>query len=78
MLRPWLTLLVLRQDEFLETGRRSPLPSVIVTNSDALPPHRELHLWAHAQSNLNLGSPPIISGIFGQTAPLHPGKIPMA
>lgn len=56
LLRPWLTLLVLRQDEFLETARRALLSSIFVTNTEALPPPRELHLWAHAHSNLNLGS----------------------
>ncbi len=51
-LRPWLALIVLREDEFQDTPRRTPLPSVKVLNPDALPPHDELHLWAHMHSNL--------------------------
>ena len=51
-LRPWLALIVLREDEFQDTPRRTPLSSVKVLNPEALPPHDELHLWAHMHSNL--------------------------
>ena len=51
-LRPWLALIVLREDEFSDTKRRQPLPSITVLNANALPPHDELHLWAHSHLNL--------------------------
>ena len=51
-LRPWLALIVLREDEFSDTRRRQPLPSISVLNANALPPHDELHLWAHSHLNL--------------------------
>ena len=50
-LRPWLALIVLKANEFEDTKRRQPLPSIKVTNPAALPPQDELHLWAHAHNN---------------------------
>lgn len=52
-LRPWLALIVLREDEFSDTKRRKPLSSITVLNPDALPPHDELHLWAHTHFNMS-------------------------
>ena len=58
LLRPWVALVVLTAEEFVENRRRQPLPSILVKNPLAvLPPHRELHLWAHAHSNLSDGAP---------------------
>lgn len=51
-LRPWLALAVLAEGEFAETKRRVPLPSVVIAGGAVLPPHTELHLWAHVHSNL--------------------------
>ncbi|HMQ60400.1 MAG TPA: hypothetical protein PKE06_07020 [Flavilitoribacter sp.] len=51
-LKPWIALLVLREGEFTETERRTPLSSIKVVNPDAFPPPDELHLWAHMHSNL--------------------------
>ncbi len=50
-LRPWLALVVLKADEFENSKRRQPLTSITVTKPGALPPHDELHLWAHAHNN---------------------------
>ena len=55
LLRPWLALILLKANEFEDTKRRQPLPSIVVTNPAALPPHEELHLWAHAHSNISDG-----------------------
>ena len=52
LLRPWIALIVLKEGEFAETKRREPLPSIKVLDTNALPPHNELHLWAHGHSNL--------------------------
>lgn len=51
-LRPWLALAVLAEGEFVETKRRVPQPSIVVAGAAVLPPHDELHLWAHVHSNL--------------------------
>ena len=51
-LRPWLCLVVLKENEFVDTKRREPLPSIKVDSVDHLPPPEELHLWAHMHSNL--------------------------
>lgn len=52
-LRPWLALAVLAEGEFAETKRRVPQPSIVVAGAAVLPPHDELHLWAHVHSNLD-------------------------
>ncbi len=54
-LRPWLALIVLREDEFSNAERRTPSLSIKVNNPDALPAPDELHLWAHVHSNLPHG-----------------------
>lgn len=56
-LRPWITLLVLRDDgtEFTEgaTGT-APLPYIDVANLDVFPRADELWAWAHVHVNRNL------------------------
>jgi hypothetical protein len=51
-LRPWLALVVLKENEFLETKRREPLTSIQIISESVFPPHDELHLWCHMHSNL--------------------------
>jgi len=51
-LRPWLALIVLKEGEFEDTKRREPLTSIKITDPANLPPHDQLHLWAHMHSNL--------------------------
>ena len=52
-LRPWISLILLKEDEFEDTTLQSPLKSIVVKNMGALQPADELHLWAHMHSNLN-------------------------
>ena len=47
-LRPWISLLVLKQDEYSRDDRRLPLPVVTVKRKEALPPADETWLFAHA------------------------------
>lgn len=51
-LRPWISLIVLKEDEFEDTPLQSPLKSIVVKNMEAIQPQDELHLWAHMHSNL--------------------------
>ncbi|MDR8391884.1 hypothetical protein NC796_12065 [Aliifodinibius sp. S!AR15-10] len=51
-LRPWLALIILKENEFLETKRREPLSSIKILSEGVLPPHNQLHLWCHMHSNL--------------------------
>ncbi len=51
-LRPWLSLVVLKEGEFTDTDRQTPLKSILVNNPAALPPADEAHFWAHMHSNL--------------------------
>ncbi|HEY6793074.1 MAG TPA: hypothetical protein VI248_00150 [Kineosporiaceae bacterium] len=55
-LRPWVTLIVLREDEFEEVRSVSgaPLPSVTVKNLAVLPNPGELWAWAHVHVNEQL------------------------
>jgi hypothetical protein len=53
-LRPWVFLLVLKEDEYERTDRRVPLPSVVIRSADALPPANETWLWAHVHSNADI------------------------
>jgi hypothetical protein len=53
-LRPWLFLLVLKEDEFERTKRRLPLSSITVKNNDAFPPVTETWMWAHVHSNADI------------------------
>lgn len=45
-LRPWIVLLVLKEEEFKDTEKKLPLTSITV-KKQALPLHTETHLWAH-------------------------------
>jgi hypothetical protein len=47
-LRPWLLLLVLKEDELIRDDRRVPLPVVTVKSKAALPRPDETWLFAHA------------------------------
>jgi hypothetical protein len=47
-LRPWISLLVLKQDEFVRDDRRLPLPVVTVKRKEALPNARDCWMFAHA------------------------------
>jgi len=47
-LRPWLLLLVLRENELIRDDRRVPLPVVTVKSKEALPRSDETWLFAHA------------------------------
>lgn len=51
-LRPWLSLIVLKETEFEDTPLQTPLKSILVNNTEALQPVTELHLWAHMHTNL--------------------------
>jgi len=53
-LRPWIFLLILKEDEFKRTERTVPLPSIDSINKDAFPPAAETWLWAHVHSNANI------------------------
>ncbi len=53
-LRPWLFLLVLKEDEFERTRRRVPLPTITVKAKDAFPPASETWMWAHVHSNADI------------------------
>jgi len=47
-LRPWLLLLVLKEDELIRDDRRVPLPVVTVKSKESLPRSDETWLFAHA------------------------------
>jgi hypothetical protein len=53
-LRPWIFLLVLREDEFERSNRRVPLPSINIKVKDVFPPINETWLWAHVHSNADI------------------------
>lgn len=53
-LRPWLMLLILKEDEFERSKRRVPLPAITIKKNDALPPHDETWLWAHVHSHADI------------------------
>jgi len=53
-LRPWLFLLVVNEDEFKPTNRKSPLPSITVSAGNAFPPANQTWLWAHVHNDANL------------------------
>jgi hypothetical protein len=56
-LRPWLTLVVLTEDEFSERPASvdAPLPSIEVPDRRAFPRADELWAWAHVHVNRDLG-----------------------
>ncbi|HSK86711.1 MAG TPA: hypothetical protein VK880_00030, partial [Anaerolineales bacterium] len=53
-LRPWIALLVLKEEEFERTRRNVPLPAITIKNKAALPPHDETWLWAHVHSHADI------------------------
>jgi len=53
-LRPWIFLLVLKEDEFEMTSRRSPLPTIKVKTKDAFPPAKETWMWGHVHNNADI------------------------
>jgi len=57
-LLPWITLVVLKEDEFADpkniAGR--PLPFITVQNASVLPPANELWAWAHVHFNQSLSA----------------------
>jgi hypothetical protein len=53
-LRPWLFLLVLKEDEFERTARRVPLPTITIKSKDVFPPFKETWMWAHVHSNADI------------------------
>jgi len=53
-LRPWLFLLILKEEEFERTKRGTPLGSITVKTPDAFPPATETWLWAHVHNDMNL------------------------
>jgi hypothetical protein len=53
-LRPWLFLLVLKEDEFERDDRRLPLPVVTVKSAAALPPSDEIWLFAHVHTEQDI------------------------
>ena len=57
-LRPWLTLVVLSEDEFTDVPRSddAPLPSILVGNRGVFPRADELWAWAHVHVNRSLAS----------------------
>ena len=50
-LRPWIALLVLKEDEFTRDNRTLPLPNITITKPAALPLATETWAWAHAHVN---------------------------
>lgn len=53
-LRPWLFLLVLKEDEFERTSRRIPLPSIKLQSQGVFPSSNETWMWAHVHSNADI------------------------
>jgi len=57
-LRPWLTLIVLAENEFTDGKNMmdKPLPYIDVPNLDVFPPADELWAWAHVHVNRTLAA----------------------
>jgi hypothetical protein len=53
-LRPWIFLLVLKEEEFEREDRRLPLPVVKVKSGSALPPADETWLFAHVHTEQDI------------------------
>ncbi len=53
-LRPWVVLLVLKDDEFERTQRSVPLTSINIKDKTAMPAPTELWMWAHVHSNVDI------------------------
>jgi hypothetical protein len=50
-LRPWLALVVLKNDEYESMTRKNPLPCIKVTNTNTLPNLAESYWWAHVHTD---------------------------
>lgn len=50
-LRPWMVLLILKEDEFTKENSSFPLPNITVTKQAALPLHTDTWAWGHAHFN---------------------------
>lgn len=53
-LRPWLFLLVVKEDEFERTKRKVPVPSIKIKSDNVFPPANETWLWAHVHNDANI------------------------
>ena len=53
-LRPWIMLVVLKEDEFKNGEAISPLPFIKVANPSVFPPAEQLWAWAHVHVNRSL------------------------
>lgn len=51
-LRPWVSLIVLKETEFEDTKQQKPLRSIKVLDAAALQSPNDIHLWAHMHTNL--------------------------
>jgi hypothetical protein len=71
-LRPWLTLLVLTEEEFRDgpTGGGAPLPRVDIVDLAVLPKPDQLWAWAHVHVDRGLGATDgeVVSGNGGAVA----------
>ncbi len=58
-LRPWITLIVLKDGEYAEgtAALDQPLPFITVSNQAAFPPSNQLWAWAHVHVNESVGAP---------------------
>jgi hypothetical protein len=50
-LRPWIALIVLKEDEFTADTKTFPLPSITVSKPGILPPSTDTWAWAHVHIN---------------------------
>ena len=50
-LRPWIALVILKDDEFTADTKTFPLPSITVTKPGVLPLHSDTWAWAHVHIN---------------------------
>ena len=59
-LRPWITLVVLTEEEFAEANDISgrPLPYITIPDASVLPPADDLWAWAHVHLNQSVESTP--------------------
>lgn len=55
-LRPWLFLLIVKEEEFERTKRVTPLPSITLKSADVFPPVNEIWLWAHVHNDMNISA----------------------
>ncbi len=53
-LRPWLFLLVVKENEFERTKRKIPLPSININAPEVFPPFKDTWLWAHVHSDADI------------------------